>query len=550
MELSDSAETYYGRALRVNPQSLEAGKALGMIHLTGDRRDKAMKVFDRLLAANKHSLSAYKTVGTALRDLGRYEEALEIFKQGRDRGRGHFILSLEIANIHKTNKNYGEALTEYLGYVEGRRGNYRVARSKILEMIQESGDKREELVGMLEGRLDNTSGRRYVVLDVLAATYLESGLLEKALDMALRADGEKESDGTALLTFADNVITRSGTLPRLERRRYLELGVRALAVFTENHPRMTGIDKAKYMLASIYAQFGRGEVPGLARDVPATYLDKAIELYTEISKRHAGTEYAELASLEKGDLLLHSLKQPDKALEAYKIGAVNSRHYGDVFAARIARVYLGLGNYEDADHYFKALIKSGVVDLVQAGFYYTGLMLAFQGEYATARDTLTYLAESNPSSPYTNDAIETAWILEEGLGGQTKSLAGLLRVIKAELIGDTATVVTELNKLVEGPVYDPSRPRALFKLGTTLYENGDLDGAVAALKRFMEEYPSSSMRADVQRKIANVYEFGYEKYEQALREYEVVLMLYPDYAFLDEVRKDVRRLRFIVEGEE
>jgi hypothetical protein len=30
----------------------------------------------------------------------------------------------------------------------------------------------------------------------------------------------------------------------------------------------------------------------------------------------------------------------------------------------------------------------------------------------------------------------------------------------------------------------------------------------------------------------------------------VVLMLYPDYAFLDEVREDVRRLRFIVEGEE
>jgi hypothetical protein len=47
-----------------------------------------------------------------------------------------------------------------------------------------------------------------------------------------------------------------------------------------------------------------------------------------------------------------------------------------------------------------------------------------------------------------------------------------------------------------------------------------------------------------------VYEFGYEDYAKALREYEVVLMLYPDYAFLDEVREDVRRLRFIVEGEE
>ena len=78
----------------------------------------------------------------------------------------------------------------------------------------------------------------------------------------------------------------------------------------------------------------------------------------------------------------------------------------------------------------------------------------------------------------------------------------------------------------------------------------DLDRAVTSLKRFLNEYPSEDLRPDVQRQIAAIYEFGYESYDRALREYENVLLTYPDYAFLDEVREDVRRLRYIVYGEE
>jgi tetratricopeptide (TPR) repeat protein len=103
---------------------------------------------------------------------------------------------------------------------------------------------------------------------------------------------------------------------------------------------------------------------------------------------------------------------------------------------------------------------------------------------------------------------------------------------------------------VNEPAHETLRPRALFKLGQTLYERGDLERAVAALTRFLQEYPEEDMRPDVQRQIAAVYEFGYEEYDRALKEYEDVLLNYPDYAFLDEVRKDVRRLRYIVHGEE
>jgi len=551
MERTDSAKTYYRRALDIEPRSIEAGKSLGTLYLSDDRRDDAMIVFDRLLKANQYSVSAYKAVGNSLRDVGRYEEALAIYSEGRSRSKQHFILTLEIAELHRSARQYDEALEEYLYYVDGRRGNYRFTRDRIMTMMREVNDSdRIALIESLDNRLAAGIGTRFVTLDVLAATYLEQGLLEQALDKAIMADKEKESDGTVLLTLANQIVTTAEAKPREDRRRYLDLGVRALDAFTKNHPKAAGSDRAQYMLASIYVQFGSGEVPGVTAAESSSWIEKAVEEYNTLSKRYPTSEYAELANMERGDLLLRSMKQPRRALEAYKVGAINSRRYGDVFAARIADVYLGTGAFDDAEHYFTSLESSGIYELRQAGWYYSGILLAFRGQYDAARDTLAALAEADPASPFTNNSIEAAWVIEEALMFGSESLDAYMSARQSKMLGDTAAVVTKLESIAAGPINDSLRPRALFELGRTLYQTGDVQGALRRYNQFLKEYSTEPLRPDVQRSIAAVYEFGLEEYPRALREYEVVLMLYPDYAFLDEVRKDVRRLRFIVEGEE
>lgn len=546
---TDSAEVYYRRALKIEPRSIEAGKALGTMYLTKDRRDEAMAEFDHLLAANGHNVSAYKAVGNALRDAGRYQEALDIYAQGRGRSKHHFVLTLEIAELHRSAKQYKDALREYLYYVDGGRGNYRVARDRMMEiMLEVDRAERIALIEMLDDRLAAGTGSRYVALDILAATYLEQEMLEPALEMAIRADGEKESDGTVLLTLADQILVAAESKRRADQRRYLDLGVRALEAFSRNHPKAAGTDRAKYMLAIIYVEFGSGGDVTAAES--RTWIEKAISEYDEIARRYSNSEFAERANLERGDLLLHKLNEPRRALEAFKVGAVNSRRYGDVFAARIGDVYLGTGEYDDAEHYFTSLERSNVYELQQTGWYYTGVLLAFRGRYEVARDTLTALAEADPASPYANNSIETAWVIEEALQYGSESLALFMTARQSEMVGDTTTVITTLETIADRPIRDPLRPRALYALGQTLFESGDLDRSLERYQQFLTEYSRHPLRPDVQRAIAEVYEFGYEEYEKALREYEVVLMLYPDYAFLDEVRIDVRRLRFIVEGEE
>jgi len=546
---NDSAVTCFERALRANPRSLEAGKALALLHIAEGRDREAMQVCDDLIAANGHALSAYKTVGTSLRDIGRLDAALAVFERGRAASPRNTILLLDVAAVHRQMGNYPLAIDAYLEYVGQVARNYSFVREKILEAMAEAGGQQAAVVADLEQRLQTGKGNRFVILDILAAHYLEQGALEKSLEMALLADREPQADGTVLLLLAEQILAGVDDRPRDQRARYLDLGVRALDAFARTRPRAPGSDRAKYMLARIYTEFGSGVDATMPAAERTEYLERAVAEYHDLSRRHPASEYAELAYLERGEVLLHHLKRPQEALEVYKSGAVNARRYGDVFAARIADLYLGLGQYEDADHYLSAMARSRSPELIRTADYYTGLLLASRGEYTSARDTLTALAESDPASPYTNDAIEVAWVLEEAAQYQSKALPAYVEAVRARMIGDTATVEARLEAIVAMPVHETLRPRALFWLGRTQRQSGDLHGALITLRRFLEEYPDEQMRPDVKREVAAVYEFGFEQYERALSEYESVLIEFPEYAFLDEVRKDVRRLRYIVKGE-
>ncbi|MDH3197987.1 MAG: tetratricopeptide repeat protein, partial [Candidatus Krumholzibacteria bacterium] len=546
---SDSAAMCYQGALKANPRSLEAGKALALLYF-GDGRDReGMLVLEELISANGHAIGAYKTVGNTLRDIGRLDEALQIFERGRAQSARNAVLTLEVAALHLQMGNYQQAVDEYLAYVGDVARNYAFVRGKILEAMSEAGDQQDAVVAGLQGRLETGQGNRFVILDILAAHYLERGALEKSLEMALLADKEPQSDGSVLLLLAEQILAGAESRPREQRAHYLDLGVRALDAFARSRPRAPGSDRAKYMLARIYTELGAGVVPDMPAAERTAYLERAVAEYQDLSRRHPASEYAELAYLERGEILLHRLKRSHDALDAYKSGAVNSRRYGDVFAARIADLYIGLGDYDAADHYLASMARSRSPELMRTADYYTGLLLASRGEFAAARDTLTALAELDPASPYTNDAIEAAWVIEEATQYESQALPVYVEAMRAEMIGDTATVVARLFAIAAMPVHETLRPRALFWLGRTLRQSGDLHGALTTLRRFLEEYPEEQMRPDVKREIAAVYEFGFEQYARALSEYEAVLVEYPEYAFLDEVRKDVRRLRYIVKGE-
>lgn len=544
----DSAAFYYRAALQANPVNLDAGKALGSIYFSEGKEREAMQVFNKLLEANNYSVGAYKMVATALRDLGRLDEAIATLEQGREKSKRNAALSLEIANLYKQAGDPKRAMDEYFAYAATDARTYRFVREKMLEVLRDAGRDEAAIVASLKARVDARGAGGFAASDVLSAYYLEHGQLESSLDMALRADQEKASDGSSLLVLTEESLARADTQPRNARARYLDLALRASESYVRNHPRSQGLDRATYALAGIYAEYGSGANPALTPAEQTAYLERAVAEYASVSKQFGGSDLAERAYIDRGDILLRKLKRPDAALDAYRSGSVNSRALGGAFAGAIARLYIGTGRTKDAEHYLASLSRAGNVDLAQAGQYYTGIYLATQKKYDLARDTLTSLAEGTPGSAYTNDAIEAAWIIEEGLMLKSPSLDDYVAAAKASMVGDTVVVVSKLTAIVAREAHDPLRPRALHELGLLYFDQGKFDAALAALQAYLKDYPKSDERAAVTRDVGRVYEVGLGSYQQALGEYERILMEYPEYAMLDDVRRDVQRVRSLMKG--
>ena len=96
---------------------------------------------------------------------------------------------------------------------------------------------------------------------------------------------------------------------------------------------------------------------------------------------------------------------------------------------------------------------------------------------------------------------------------------------------------------------DPELSVVFTDLGNAYRDQGKFSEAVEnyekALERlqlFTGDYSGHHLRPDVHRAIARVYEYGLDQTDLALREYQTILIKYPNYLFIDEVRTDITRL--------
>ena len=175
-----------------------------------------------------------------------------------------------------------------------------------------------------------------------------------------------------------------------------------------------------------------------------------------------------------------------------------------------------------------------------------------QGHFGTARDRFAAVALDQPAAPYANDALWLGLLIAEELQNPSGGLELLARYAPSvwwNLAAEPDSQRVALTRYVNlaARQVDQSAPQSLleharFELADLLRQAGRLDEALAQLDRVVLDLPHGRLapRALVARAEILAAEFG--DAAAAGREYERLLVQYPEYLFAAEVRQKLRSL--------
>lgn len=175
-----------------------------------------------------------------------------------------------------------------------------------------------------------------------------------------------------------------------------------------------------------------------------------------------------------------------------------------------------------------------------------------QGHFGTARDRFAAVALDNPAAPYANDALELGLLVAEELLNPTGGLDLLARYAHAvwwQLAAEPDSQRVALERFIERAArqVDMTAPQTLLEharleLADLNRQAGRVDAALAQLERVVLELPHGRQAARALARRGEILAVARGDSAAARREYERLLVQYPDYLFAAEIRQRLRML--------
>ena len=200
---TEAARQAYEKCLGFHPMHLQAGAALGLLYIQDGDTKSADATYDDLLERTQHGVNTYRNIASTLSRNGYVDLALRYYEEGRAKNKGNYILVLDIAYVHRSMGNHKQALIEYLQVIETSPKQHRLVKARITALLRDRAVDQDELTEALEADVGRNAPNRGVVMEILATTYLDRGMLESALNMAIQADEATSTDGAVLFRLAE-----------------------------------------------------------------------------------------------------------------------------------------------------------------------------------------------------------------------------------------------------------------------------------------------------------------------------------------------------------
>ncbi len=185
-----------------------------------------------------------------------------------------------------------------------------------------------------------------------------------------------------------------------------------------------------------------------------------------------------------------------------------------------------------------------------AHFHLARLDLA-EGHFATARDRLAVVAMDNPAAPYANEALELGLAIAEEMenpSGGPAVLALYARSVYFELVAKPEERMAALEHFVRycTTTLDLEEDQHLLERGRMelarlLAEEGQYPAAITELQQIFKLHPRGRFPGESLALQGELY-LAMGKTAKAGEVWQQLLVQYPDYLFIDDVRDQLRSL--------
>jgi TolA-binding protein len=509
--------------IKNRPLDARAKQELGAAYARIGDRSRAHAVLADALHQGAPDAALYAEVGALEVRYRMFDEAVEIYLEGRRVFRKPTLFSQELTQVYSFLGQYENAIDECLLAVEEDAGLVQWATNRVETMLAQGAtwDQVEKKVDGVAADPEATAA----TLSFAGSVYLAVGRPDRALRAYEHADELQGEDGAMLLEFAD-VLKDNG---RLDDAR------QAYRMVAQRYPDSRNAASAGIEGARITAKLGdpAGAVAEL-KAVGGTGQDQA-----------AASE----ALLEAARIELSALHAPEAALATLAGVTGDNRKKGKqtLEQARLleADADLALGRLDDAYSVAQSVLSASPRDDArERAMYDLGFVSFLKVDLKKSLEEFRAMVENDTSGKLVNDALRLMLIIADAEEKDDPAPVALFASAQAaRLSGDLAGARGHLAELARSYPGTPAAVEGLLLEGELATDAGDYEGALEIYRAVGADAEHLSARAEAMMRTGVILDEKLGRAEEALAEYGAILEELPPNPLSGEARRKIESIR-------
>ncbi len=485
---------------------------------------EANSAWEKSLESNSKDANTYTATAASQSKLLLFDKSVFTYEQGRKIMNNKQAFADELSKLYIAIGDFKKASEEVLVYFDQTK-NIPQTQGRIQAIIL-SVPAKEYLMSVMK-KESKAGQKNYTVLYAWFLTAI--GDYEKSLEVYADLDKQLDAKGLEIFNFATARV-KDGEL---------DIAMKAYGLI---------IDLGKNSPYLINALFGYTRAMESKAELTQNFKEKdylqVIDRYKNMVSLYPNNAISFDAQYRIAMIYKDNIKQSDKAIETLVELQKTAKNQPIAFKASntLGDIYFAKDNISKAGEYYQIASNtnnSGISNEKDYAAFRLAEFVYFDGQIDSAMTLFNKIAE-NPESNLANDALEKIFLIEQNKS-QNKAIRLFALAEKHDKQEQDSVAINEYREAIEsgsGSLVEFS----LINIASIYKKMNKKSEQRKIYLEFLEKTPESIFADRICFELAEAY-FADKLFDEAMKEYTLILTKYPKSIYLEESRAKIRQIR-------